>query len=137
MSLQPVTVNLPQSLYDRLRRRAEQSKRTLEAELVEAVASAVPPGDKLPDDLAEALNSLTLLDDEALWRAARGPLPSQAAEKLESLHLKRQSQGLTETEASELEGLVRQYERTMLVRAYAAKFLKERGHDISGLIPRT
>ncbi len=136
MGVQPVTVNLPQSLYDRLRRRAEQSQRTLEAELIEAVASVVPSGDDLPDELAEAINSLVLLDDEALWRAARSSIPTQTAEKLETLHLKRQREGLSETEAKELENLVRQYERTMLVRARAAELLKQRGKDISGLIPK-
>ena len=43
-------------------------------------------------------------------------------------------EGLTETEAEETASLVRQYERAMLVRAQAVALLKQRGHDISGLL---
>jgi hypothetical protein len=50
---------------------------------------------------------------------------------MEDLHLKRQREGLTDAEAKTLDGLVRQYERTMLVRAQAAALLKARGHDVS------
>jgi plasmid stability protein len=131
MTSQSVTLNLPGPLYDRLKRRAEQSHRTVEAELLEVVASAVPVADDLPVELAEAISPLALLDDETLWRAARSHLPTEAAERMECLHLKRQKEGLTEIETQTLAGLVRQYERAMLVRAQAMALLKERGHDVS------
>jgi len=92
--------------------------------------------DELPADLNEAISPLTLLDDQALWRAARSHLPAEAAAQMENLHLKRQREGLTEAEVQMLAGLVRQYERMMLVRAQAAALLKQRGHDVSELAPR-
>lgn len=46
MTIQPVTSNLPAHLYNRLKRRAEQAHRTVEAELLEVVASAVPVADE-------------------------------------------------------------------------------------------
>lgn len=98
MSVQPVTVNLPTILYSRLRRRAEQSRHTVEAELLEVVTTAVPVADDLPADLSEAISPLSLLNDAALA------------------------------------GLVRQYERVMLVRAQAAALLKQRGQDVSELL---
>jgi len=134
MTVQPVTLNLPGPLYNRLKRLAEQAHRTVEAELLEVVATAVPVADELPADLVEAISPLALLDDEALWRAARSRLSPAVAAQMESLHLKRQREGLTEAEAQTLAGLVRQYERAMLVRAHAAALLKQRGHDVSGLI---
>lgn len=133
MAIQPVTLNLPSTLYNRLKRRAEQTHRTVEAELLEVVAMAVPVTDEIPADLEAAISSLSLLDDEALWQAARSHLPKEAADQLESLHLKRQREGLTEAEGQTLTGLVRQYERAMLVRSQAAALLKQRGHDISNL----
>lgn len=105
----------------------------MEAELLEVVASAVPVADDLPQDLAEALSPLELLDDTALWRAARNRLPAATAEHLENLHLKRQREGLTEDETQILASLVRQYERVMLVRAQNAVLLKRRGFDVSEL----
>jgi plasmid stability protein len=134
MSVQPVTLNLPSALYARLKRRAERSRRSVEAELLELVATAVPVADELPADLSEAISPLNLLDDEALWRAARSRLAPETASEMERLHLKRQREGLSEAEAQTLAGLVRQYERAMLVRAQAAALLKQRGFDVSELI---
>jgi len=133
MAIQPVTLNLPRALYNRLKHRAEQANRTVEAELLEVVATAVPVADELPTDLAEAISPLALLDDEALWRAARNHLPAEVAAQLEELHLKRQREGLTEAETQTLAGLVRQYERVMLIRAQAAMLLKQRGYEVSEL----
>ena len=73
-------------------------------------------------------------NDEALWLVARSRLAEEAAAHLEELHLKRQREGLTEAEALTLAGLVRQYERAMLVRAQAAALLRQRGHDVSELL---
>ena len=131
MAVYSVTLHLPSALYNRLKRRAEQVHRTVEAELLEVVATVVPTADELPDGLAETLSSLTLLDDEALWRAARTHLPAEASVQLEALHLKRQREGLTEAETQTGDDLVRQYERAMLVRAQAAVELKKRGYDPS------
>ena len=120
IDVQSVTVHIPDALYRRLQRRARQSKRTLEAELLEALATGISPEEDLPADLAEALVPLSLLDDDALWRAARSHLPVSAAHRMEALHLKLQSEGLTEAEKDELSALLEQYERFMLVRAHSA-----------------
>jgi hypothetical protein len=87
--------------------------------------------DELPPDLAEAISPLSLLDDEALWRAARRQFPSAA--ELEELHLKRQREGLTEAETKVLADLMRQYEHVLLVRSQAIALLHQRGHDVSHL----
>jgi hypothetical protein len=132
-----VTVNVPSALYDRLERRAVQTHRTVEDVLLDVLATAVPVADELPSDLADALSPLTLLDDAALWRAARSHLPTEVAAQLEALHLKRQREGLTDSETETLARLVRQYERAMLVRAQAAALLKQRGYDVAELIAGT
>jgi len=134
MTVQVVTLHVPSPLYEQLKRRAAQAQRTVEAELLDVVATAVPVGDDLPADLAEALSPLALLDDAALWRAARSQLAEEAVAEIEDLHFKRQQEELNDAEAETLRGLVRQYERTMLVRAQAAALLKARGHDVSLLL---
>lgn len=92
----------------------------------------MPVVDELSVDLEDALAQLSLLDDEALWRAARTTFAADAARQLEELHLKRQRERLTEHEAQAAAALVQQYERAMLVRAQAAALLlKQRGHDVS------
>jgi hypothetical protein len=132
---QNLTLTVPEPLYDRLQQRARQANRTVEAVLLDVLATAVPAADELPADLAEAVSPLALLDDDALWRAARSRLAAEAAQ-LEDLHLKRQREGLTDAEAQTLAGLVRQYERALLVRAQAAALLHRRGHDVSELAAR-
>jgi len=136
MAGRSVILRLPDPLYERYKQQAEEAHRSVEAVLLDAVTTAAPEEERLPRDLADAVRELETLDDEALWRAARHTLPPEASSRLEALHLKRQDVGLTAAEQEIAAELVRQYERTMLVRAHAAKLLKKRGHDISGLFPR-
>jgi len=130
----PITLHLPRVLYERLQQRADQAQHTVEDELLEVVATALPANDALPAELNDALSPLPLLDDEALWRAARSHLAAEFAEELERLHLKQQREGLTEAETQTLNRMVQHYERAMLVRAHAARLLKERGYDVSTLL---
>lgn len=134
MAVQAVTVNLPEPLYERLARRAQKTQRTVEAELVDAVATSLPDEpDELPVDVAEAIAALHLLGDEDLWRAARQSLAPEKATDLEDLHIKRQSEGLSASDIEELATLMKEYTRIMLVRSRSAALLKQRGHHISGL----
>jgi plasmid stability protein len=134
MTMQKVTLELPELLYQRLKDRAVQAHRTVEDEMLDVLATSVPLADELPADLDQAISPLVLLDDQALWHAARGTLPSDIAQRLEELHLKRQREELTADEAQTAAALVRQYERAMLVRAQAAALLKQRGYDVSSLL---
>lgn len=134
VSTQNVTIHLPDPLYQRLKQRADRARRSVEDELIDVLAAAVPVEDELPSDLAEAVSALSTLDDEALWRAARSRVLPESAERLEQLNFKRQREGLTAAESEEADTLLEQYERVMLVRARAAALLGERGHDISVLL---
>jgi hypothetical protein len=136
MVTQTVVLELPEQLYRHVEGRAARAHRTIEDELLAAMALAFPEAATLPDDLAEAIASLALLDDEDLFRAARSHLATEAATELEELLLKRQREGLTAPEEATLSSLTRQYERAMLIRAQAAVLLKERGHDVSTLLTR-
>ena len=131
---QDITISLPNLLYQKLKARAEQTQRSVEAEALDALVAAVPAIDELSTDLEASLAQLALLDDEALWRAARTTFAADAARQLEDLHLKRQREGLTEGEAQAAATLLQQYERAMLVRAQAIALLKQHGHDVSILL---
>ncbi len=137
MAVYSMTLDLPGTLYERLMRRAERTRRPVEIEMLEAVTAAVSLDEQLPADLAEAVQGLTVLDDSALWRAARSHLPFDKVSHLEALHIKRQAGGLSGTETETLRVLVKEYERVMLVRAQAALILKQRGYDVADLITST
>ncbi len=134
MTTRPIMLNLPEILYERIRQRAEQKQHSIETELIEVVTSAVPVVDELPPNFAQAVSPLAFLDDKALERAATKPLPKKKYAKLQSLHLKQQREGLDEEETKLLAELMQQYEQAFLVRAQAIEILRQRGHDISGLI---
>ncbi len=134
MSLQTVTLELPEPLYERLRDRAALSQRSVEVEARETLASALQEDDSLPADLEAAIAPLALLSDAELWQAGRTRLSQKTVEQLAELNLKRQREGLTEAEAATAATLIHQYERVMLIRAEAAALLKQRGHDVSALL---
>jgi hypothetical protein len=131
MATQTLTVHVPDRLYSRLEQRASESNRTVEAELVEVLSTAIPTEFEMPPELGRELALLDQLDDASLWRAVQEKLPAETSARLEQMHLKQRGEGLSETETDDLAELVRQYERTMLVRARAAVLLKHRGHDVS------
>jgi plasmid stability protein len=134
MATQTLIVHLPDRLYSRLEERATESNRTVEAELIEVLSTAIPAEFEMPPELGKELALLDQLDDASLWQAAREKLPAETSARLEQMHLKQRGEGLSETETHALADLVRQYERTMLVRARAAVLLKHRGHDVSKLV---
>ena len=131
--MQSVTIELPEALYNQLKQRADSSHRSVEAELLGLVTSVVPVAGELTPDLSLLLEEMKLLDDKALWQAARSHLSKRALSQLQSLNNKRQREGLTEIEAQKSNNLLHQYERVILVRSQATWLLKERGHDISEL----
>ena len=133
MSTHAVTLRLPLPMYELFKSRAKRADRSMEVELLEAVATVAEDQESLAADLAEAVAGLKLLDDDDLWRAARTHLPSEHHDELEALNFKLQSEGLTETEQQRQEQLLTACDRVMLVRAHGAKLLKERGYDITEL----
>jgi hypothetical protein len=133
-----VTINVPNKLYNRLRERAERSHLTLEDQVLQALRAMDASTDASDDEVLASWEpkfaQLQMLDDDALWRAARSGMPRPEARRLESLNHKQSSEGLTDAESRRQRHLLRRYEWFMLLRAHAAALLKERGHDLSSLI---
>ncbi|MCP4655479.1 MAG: hypothetical protein GY856_08685, partial [bacterium] len=75
-----------------------------------------------------------LLDDTALWRAARSTLAPEKQEQLETLNFKQQREGLTRSEREIHATLLHAYDQAVLIRARAAELLVERGHDVAELL---
>ena len=61
-------------------------------------------------------------------------MSKEASQELEALHLKQRDEGLSQDEDVARARLIREYEQTMLIRAQAARLLKDRGHDVSTLL---
>ncbi len=134
MTAHAITLHLPEALYDRFKRRVEWTRRSLEDELLDAVAAAAPVEDELSPELISAVEALEGLADEELWRLARQTMSREASQELEALHFKQQDEGLGGDEDATRAKLIHEYERTILIRAQAAKLLKDRGHDVSRIV---
>ena len=128
MSLQTVTLHLPEKLYEQIRRSALSKNRSVEDELVGTVEAVWTDDDTavLPDDLAEEITQLALLDDEHLWRAARMKVAPEKTERVQTLIAKQRAEGLIETEEEEVRQLQHFAHRVMLIRAEAAVQLKRK-----------
>lgn len=101
---------------------------------MEAVATVAAEEEEVSLDVAEAVAALELLSDAELWRAARNSLAEADRSRLEALNLKQQKENLTPAEKETQERLLLQYDRAVLLRVEAARLVKERGHDVSGLL---
>jgi hypothetical protein len=131
MTTQEVTLELPEPIYDQIRRAAEKTQRPINDLLLEAVIAAAPSLDTPAGPLRSALAQLAYLNDAALWQAARSTMLPAQRERLEALHDKQQREGLSTEEAREEQALLELYRETVLVRAQAAVLLKQRGYDTS------
>lgn len=131
MTVQAITLNLPEAVYRQIRQAAEKVGRPVNEVLLEAVTAVAPIIGTGPENLRTALAQMAYLNDAALWQAARTTMTAAQRERLEALHDKQQREGLTVEEQAEEQALLSLYRETLLVRAQAAVLLKQRGYDVS------
>ncbi len=131
MTVQAITLNLPEPVYKQIRQAAEKVGRPVNEVLLEAVAAVAPVIGTGPENLRTALAQMAYLNDAALWQAGRTTMTAEQRECLEALHDKQQREGLTAEEQAEEQALLSLYRETLLVRAQAAVLLKQRGYDVS------
>jgi hypothetical protein len=137
MAMKPITLQLPEKIYELYRQKAEQAQRSVEDEVLEVVSASAPP-DGMSPELAQEIEALKSLSDKLLWKvAAQSHLTVRESQKLARLNAKQQREGsssLLPEEAQIQKELLYQYERRMLIRAQAILLLQQRGHDISKLL---
>jgi hypothetical protein len=130
---QRLVLDVPSDVFAKLERAAEQTHRSIHDQAVQLLTRVVPEDDLLPPKTRAALAALTMLDDTALWRAARKRVSTRSLGLWRALIAKRETQALTEDDERLLNEIEEGFHRVALIRAEAALLLKERGHDIAGL----
>ncbi|MFZ4661694.1 MAG: hypothetical protein ACOYNY_32090 [Caldilineaceae bacterium] len=133
MSIQSITVEMPFGLYNRVKRRAVEAHRSIEVELIETVATAVPLEEEIPDDLAAVLAQLATADNATLWEMVHSRFPKEKSAQVEALHLRRQAIGLSLAEAQQAAAIAQEMEKFMFLRAQAMALLIQRGQTLSHL----
>ena len=133
MTVQTITLNLPESVYHRAKQAANALKRPLEDVIMDALASTLPSLDDVPVDMVGELAALAHLSDEALQGLANNVMPE---DRQTLLHDRLDEQGRGELDASgqrELATLMAEYGRHMLRRAKAVALLIARGRPVPAL----
>ena len=134
MAEKTLTLNVPDSMYQRLKQRAEVEHRSLEEAALAVLAASVPEEEQLPHGWEDLLDSMAGLDDDALWRAALNDTGRKANSGIRRLRAKSQTRGLTVAEQERLAELLRQEDKGMLIRARALLLLRQHGRDIEPLL---
>ncbi len=131
-----VSLQLPSKLYQKVQKRAANTNRSVEDEIIAVITNALDAHDdlaNLPVNIAEQLKQLHFLDNDSLQQAAQKSVETEKAERMQELALKQQAEGLTELEIQEANNLKDYANLVMMVKAEAAVLLKERGIDIPNL----
>ncbi len=132
MTVQSVTVTLPEPIVKRLQQAAQTMQLSVGDVLAQTIRGNLPPAlADLPDDMQADFALLQNADSATLWRIAQESLPPAQRKRHESLLERNREQQLSELEAAELARLRMITDRFVLRRSYALALLKWRGHTIS------
>ena len=132
MTLQRVTVKLPQRLYRRLERAAAITNQSLDAVLMQTIRGNLPSAlDDVPAELRAELSALPHLIDDDLWAIARSAMDAKQWRRHKRLLQKNAAGALSERERGELERLRVEADRQVIRTSFALALLKWRGHTLS------
>ena len=132
MTLQKVTVKLPQGLYRRLERAAAITNQSLDAVLLQTIRGNLPPSlDDAPANLRVELNALLHLNDDDLWAVARSSIDPKQWRRHRRLLQKNAAGALSERERGELDRLRVETDRHVIRTSFTLALLKWRGYTLS------
>jgi hypothetical protein len=133
-----LTLELPEDVYERLRRAAKGMNLPVEKALVSIVRAAIPSLAKVPSEYRAQLEAMEDLGEEELRRISGSRLVPAKQRRLENLLDKNQCGELTDRARQGLALLRAEVDRLMLRQSYACLLLKYRGHRLAsfGDLPR-
>lgn len=130
---QTVTLTLPDSFFQPIKRTAQATNQPVEELLVHALQASLPPLEGVPEDILENLTALETLDDHSLWQVIGETVPAALQRELSALLERHQATDLSVEEHERLATRQRQADLVMLRKARAAVLLRFRGKRIPTL----
>ena len=131
MTLQTINIQLPDTIYQRLRRVAEAMNQPIEEVVFQTIRGHLPPSlEDLSPELRRVVTDLQHLSDEELWAIAKAPPSPQQWRRPQRLLHKAEEGTLSTVEQKELEELRMATDRFVTRRSYALALLKRRGHTL-------
>lgn len=123
-----VTISIPDSLYEKAQRLAEQTSQEVDDVIRTRLENALDqPVLDLPDDERAELYAMSYLSDDTLWTLAREQMPASLQEQMSALMDKNSRGTISDGEYEALSALVERSQRLTLRKAHAMKLLLERG----------
>lgn len=131
MTIQNITLPLPESIYIRLQQTAQATRQSLTDVLIHAVKIGSPPSwEDVPAEFQADLAALDRLHEQRLWEIARSHQTEADMQAYDILLAKNTAGTITEAEHNELAHLRKEADRLMLQKAHAADLLRWRGQIV-------
>ena len=128
-----LTIHLPDSLFEEAQCIAWATSRALEEIIVCAATTRLPVSKGLPEEIAEDLAGLELLDVASLHEVMRSGMPPLLEQRLGGLLVQQQVSGLEAGAQAELQRLLSEADRWLLHKARTAMLLRLRGDTVPSL----
>ena len=132
-----VSISLPERLFQKLKRVADLTHRSVEEVAATSLEVALPADQNLPAELADELAAMRLFSDDALWAATTPSLKATEEQQLLDLNTTAGERDLSSEETAEQQRLIDAYQRSVIRRAQALAILAQRGHNISRMVEET
>jgi hypothetical protein len=125
------TLTVPDEIYVRARKIAEDTAQPVEQVLVEHLRTLTLPQPRLAVDEETELAALKHLSDDTLWTIAREYMPDQVQARMQIL-MEANSRGtIVPDEFDELTALTERGQRLTLRKSEAAALLTQRGYTVT------
>ncbi len=135
MTVQTITLGLPEAVHKQLERQARAKARPIEEVALQALTRNLPPPveDDLPASLRAELKAMRRLSDSSLWDIAGGEMNPDKVALYDVLLERLQDHTLTPEGREWLVRLREEADTLMLRKAHAYALLKSRGHTLPSL----
>lgn len=130
MTVQTVTLELPEAIYRQARQLAAATRQPVETFLQQSIAHSLPPLDDVSPADAVELARLASLDDSSLWREARQTMTDGQQAEMRSLLERQSQQELDAPDRERLRALMDLYGRMTVRKAHAHLLLARRGYRV-------
>jgi hypothetical protein len=124
MNQQGFHLYLPPELYQDVLQSADDTDRVIEEELLQAI-KLIYGKSASPD-----IDALKSFNDKLLWLVVHQRMNAEDEARLHELIENGRSGSLSDAEQAEMQGLIHEVNRQMLLRSEALLLLKQRGHDV-------
>jgi hypothetical protein len=125
---QAITIHIPDTLYDQLKRTAELSQRSIDTIVAHSLSHSIAPLlENIPAEYQADVYPLLEMDETALQAEVQRIFPMDRWSVYETLLAKKKEGQLTTQEHTTLDALRREADILMFRKAYAAVLLRRRG----------